>query len=68
MTETSPESEKWKIVCQQLKAFTCNSHGVPAPMPQSPEGAEKSATMAQAFEFPSSVLLELSRKARFDPI
>ncbi len=66
MTETSPEFEKWKIVCQQLKAFTCNSHGVLAPLPQSPDDAEKATS--QAFEFPSSVLLELSRKARFDPL
>lgn len=68
MTENSAEFEKWKIVCQQLKAFTCNSHGVQAPMPQSPDDVEKTGTASQPFEFPSSVLLELSRKARFDPI
>lgn len=70
MTELTPEQDKWRVVRQQLQSYACNSHGFTAPTPQSP-GSEvdpKNAAAAQAFEFPTLVLLELSRKAKNDPL
>lgn len=54
--------QHWRIVRQQLQAYACASNNLPAP----DTTAEAGSATAQVFEFPTSSLLELIRKAQYE--
>jgi ATP-dependent helicase STH1/SNF2 len=56
--------QHWRIVRQQLQAYTLANNDLPVP----DTTAEPGSATAQVFEFPTSSILELIRKAQYDSL
>ncbi len=54
--------QHWRIVRQQLQAYACANNELSVPDP----AAEPGTATAQVFEFPTSSILELIRKAQYE--
>lgn len=56
--------QHWRIIRQQLQAYACASNQLPVP----DTTAEAGSSTAQVFEFPTTSILELIRKAQYETV